>query len=198
MDTGAGFQPPSTHTARDPQEGYDLYTYAVTCMLRMMENSFLSFYWISQFCFMPINHCRLLETLSTPGFHDPALHYLPFTYMSPSFSAALHWMACPKVWPSVPLSFLLAHSPGDLLWTPRLWITVLYPALTSPLSPAFLSPAAYVASLLTCLIRVTSYIVWIKHNSSFPSKPSLFLSYLPHVRKWHFIHALLGGHKPRR
>ena len=165
MDAGAGSHPLS----HSPCAGCSLQTYSYLGAILWWQILFAYFIWHLSYISYQLTVAFFLKHFLPQAHMTPHSTRLPFTSASASFSVSLSMMVHPKVQSSDLLSFILKCSTGALSWTQDFKsqycddVFIIISALTSPWSPTFLSPTAYVTSLLMYLVHITSYIAWIKH-----------------------------------
>ena len=130
-------------------------------LLTLVIDSLFSCYLAPQLYFIPINHCFLLETLSSLSSNDPHSIHFPFTSACSSFSAGLHMMVHPKVQASDFLFFLFTHSTGALFWTQGFKsrycddVFIIISSPDFPLAPHILE--SY------CLCNISTYVSKTQH-----------------------------------
>lgn len=161
MDAGAGSHPHS----HSPCAGCSLQTYSYLGAILWRQILFAHFVWHLSYISYQLTVAFFLKHFLPQAHMTPHSTRLPFTSAGASFSVSLCMMVHPKVQSSNFLSFI---DIGALSWTQGFKsqycddVFIIISTLTSPWRPTFLSPTAYVTSLLTYRIHITSYIAWIK------------------------------------
>lgn len=104
--------PPHPHS-RNSCAGCNLQTQLPWCNRYMMIDSLFSCYLAPQLYFIPINHCFLLETLSSLSSNDPTLHSFSFYLCWFFLLSGLPWWCIPRFSLQTSSSFC-SHTPLGL------------------------------------------------------------------------------------